>query len=82
MTKMEKKAIMDKEYFAYYSGFGGIELKEIEFGIEDYITFVAGAWCGKQSAHKSKVYYTPNGRDYIKFNGYRIYLDECLRRGF
>ena len=81
MTKAEKKAIIEKEYFAYYSGFGGVELKDIEWGIEDYITFVVGAWCSKPEAHRSKVYYSPNGRDYIRYNGIRIYLDECLRRG-
>ena len=81
MTNAEKKAIIDKEYFAYYSGFGGVELKDIEYGIDDSITFVAGAWCSHKSVHRSKVYYSPGGRDYIRYRGYRIYLDECIRRG-
>lgn len=82
MTKAEKKAIIDKEYFAYYSGYAGIELKDIEYGIEDYITYVAGVLCSKPSAHRSKVYYSPGGRDYIRYMGNRIYLDECIRRGW
>ena len=77
MTKAEKQEYLKKEYIGYYSGYAGIEIKDILYGIEDYIVFVAGAWCSDKSVHKSKVYY--GDRPYFKFNGNRIYLDECLR---
>lgn len=64
--------------FAYYSGFGGLEFKKIEYGIEDYIYCVSGAWTSKKSYHKLKVYYGNNG-DYIKLHGARIPLNECIR---
>lgn len=76
MTK--KEVCLQNESFAYYSGFGGLEFKKIEYGIEDYIYCVSGAWCSKKSYHKLKVYYSEKG-DYIKLHGYKIPLDECIR---
>ena len=81
MKKAEKKYYLEKEYIGYYSGYSGIEIKEIQYGIDDYIVFVAGAWCSNKSVHRSKVYYTLSGRDYFRYNGNRIYLDECIRAG-
>ena len=50
---MSKKEICNNnESFAYYSGFGGLELKHIEYGINDYIYCVSGAWCSNKSYHK------------------------------
>ena len=79
MKKAEKQKYLEKEYIGYYSGYSGIEIKDIQYGIEDYIIFVAGAWYGKKSVHRSKIYC--GNRDYFKYNGNRIYLDECLRAG-
>ena len=76
---MSKKEICESNStFGYYSGFGGVELKHVEYGINDYIYCVSGAWCSKKSYHKLKVYYNDNG-DYIKINGIRIPLNECIR---
>lgn len=82
MTKQEKQYYINKEYTAYYSGFSGLEIKEIQYGIEDYIIFVAGAWCSKKSVHRSRIRYTAAGRAYFMYNGSRIPLDECIRKGF
>ena len=77
---MSKKEIcLSNETFAYYSGFGGVELRHVEYDIEDYIYCVSGAWCSKKSYHKLKVYYSSNGNNYIKINGIRIPLNECIR---
>ena len=77
---MRKAEIMEMETIAYYSGLNGIEIKHIEYGINDYIYCVSGAWGSKsnQKPHKLKVYYN-NDNDYIKLYGYRIPLNECLR---
>lgn len=64
---------------AYYSGFSGIEIQEIEYGIEDKVIFTAGAWTGNKSNHECKIYYETE-RPYFKFKGQRIHLDECIRR--
>ena len=81
MTKTEKQMYFNKPSVAYYSGLNGLEIKEILYGIDDYIVFTVNAWCGKNSykdVHKSKIYYSDNS-DYFRFNGYRIPLNECIR---
>lgn len=79
MTKNEKNYYMSKDTLAYYSGWDGIEIKEIEYGIEDYIIFLSNAWHNRQNAkiHKAKVYYTDN--PYFLHDGKRIPLNECIR---
>ena len=81
MKKAEKKAIFDAAYIAYYSGFGGIEIKEIQYGFEDSILFVAGAWTSQKSAHKSKVYYDSENV-FFRYHNNRIKLSDCIRAGF
>jgi hypothetical protein len=77
---MSKKQIcLENASFAYYSGFGGLEFKKIEYGIEDYIYCVSGTWTGKPSYHKLKVYTDYNGDSYLKLRGYKIPLHECIR---
>ena len=76
---MTKKEILNARTIAYYSGFGGLEIKSIEYGIEDYIIYVSGAWCSEKSVHKCKVYYTMSGNAYFKCNGVRVPLSECMR---
>lgn len=76
---MTKKQVCDSnKSFAYYSGLNGLELKYIEYGIEDYVYCVSGSWSEKKSYHKLKVYYNDNG-GYIKLHGYKIPLDECIK---
>ena len=65
---------------AYYSGLNGLEIKGVEYGIEDYVYCVSGAWGGGKAYHKLKINYGVNG-DYIRLHGYRIPLDECIRMG-
>lgn len=76
MRKVEKLEVLNMETRAYYSGCGGIEIKDIEHGIETYVVFVAGAWTSQPTAHKAKVYYT--AEPYFRYNGYTIKLDECI----
>lgn len=71
----KKEICLSNKSFAYYSGFNGLELKKIEYGVEDYIYCVSGAWGGTKGYHKLKVY---NG-EYIKLHGYKIPLNECIR---
>lgn len=68
-SKMETKG--------YWSALGGLELKDILYGIEDYALVVSGTWVGKPKSHKLKIYY--GHRPYIKLNGYVFPFDECLR---
>lgn len=80
MTKKER--CQNNETIAYYSGAGGVEIKEIEYGVDDYIIFLSGCWYGHECrAHRRKIYYPPNGRDsaFFTFDGFKIPLDECMR---
>jgi hypothetical protein len=75
MTKRE--FCESHETIAYYSGLNGLEIKGIEYGIDDYMHCVSGAWSGKKTPHRLKIY---NG-EYVKLHGYKIRLDECIRTG-
>lgn len=77
---MTKKDILKMETIAYYSGFNGLEIKDIEHGIDDHVLCVSGAWNGKPKPHRLKIYYTSENA-YIKLNGEKIRLDECIRMG-
>lgn len=76
MTKRE--VCENNESFAYWSGHGGVELKKIEHGIEDYIYCVSGAWTSQKHYHKLKVYHDMTD-SYIKVNGYKVWLGDCIR---
>lgn len=55
-----------RESVAYYSGLNGLEIKGIEYGIDDFIYFVSGCWYGGKAArrfHRCKIYYPANGKD-------------------
>ena len=66
---------------AYYSGLTGLEIKGIEYGIEDYVYCVSGAWGGVKGFHRCKIYSPANERKsaFFKVHGYRVPLDECIR---
>lgn len=77
---MSKKDILNMKSVAYYSGCGGIEIKSILYGIDDYVLCVSGCWNGKQKPHKLKIYYSGEYA-YIKLHGYRIMLKDCIIMG-
>lgn len=69
------------ESIAYYSGFNGLEIKGVEYGTEDYVYCISGAWSGKKAYHRCKVYYSAseNVSPFIKLHGYVVPLHECVR---
>lgn len=77
---MKKNEILEMKTIAYYSGLNGLEIKKIEYGINDYALCVSGAWIGKPKPHRLKIYYT-NVNAFIRLHGYKIPLDECIRTG-
>ena len=73
-----------RESIAYYSGLNGLEIKGIEYGVNDFVYCVSGCWHGGKAArrfHRCKVQYTRKGAAFIRVHGYRIPLDECIRMG-
>ena len=79
MTKREY--CIKNPAIAYYSGLNGIEIHGIEYGIEDHVYCVSGAWGGGKAFHRVKVQYTRKGKAFFVIHGYRIPLDECIRMG-
>lgn len=74
---MTRKEIINAEPIAYISALGGIEIKHIEYDIEDRIYCVSNAWHGKPTAHKVKIYYAD--LPYIVLHGQRFKLLEMIR---
>lgn len=75
-----------RESVAYYSGLNGLEIKGIEYGINDFVYCVSGCWYGGKAArrfHRCKIYYPANGKDsaFFRVDGYKIPLDECIGMG-
>jgi hypothetical protein len=52
---------------AYYSGLCGLEIHGIEYGINDMVYCVSGAWGAPrlQGFHRVKVQYTAGGRSSV-----------------
>lgn len=73
-----KRTCEGRTTIAYYSGFGGLEIKHIEFGIEDYIYLVADAWSGKRTYHRLKLHYGTKNC-YVRFRGCRYKLSDFIR---
>jgi hypothetical protein len=79
---MNKKEYCQKNpAVAYYSGFNGLEIHGIEYGIDDYIYCVSGAWGSPKnySYHKLKIYYDSKGNGYFMLHGYKCLLSDCIR---
>lgn len=78
MTK--KEYCLNNPPVAYYSGLNGLEIHGIEYRVDDYLYCVSGAWGGGKAYHKLKIHYNNNG-SFVRFHGYRIPLNECIRMG-
>lgn len=65
----------------YYSigNFGGLEILDIEYGIEDKLVTCFNWGTGRQMIRRNTIYTTPSGRQYIRKAGDRYYLDEIMR---
>lgn len=77
----DKKEIEAAKTVAYWSDMGGIEVKFIEYGIDDYLVCVANAWNGHKTYHKLRIHTThaKDSRTYVVLAGHKLYLDECVR---
>lgn len=75
MTKSEKQNYLNKNTLGYWSDWGDVELKGIEYGINDYVIIYIRL---KRSVHRVKINYAIK-RDYIRIRGRRLYFDECFR---
>lgn len=76
---MTKREICDEHRtVAYYRGLGGVEVRLISYGINDFIYLIAGAWSNKKSYHRLKIHYG-HKYAYIKLHGYRCRLSDFIK---
>lgn len=57
-------------------------IKEVNSDIEDYVLFYCTDGKSEElpyTLHRRKLYYTPKGRAYFRYNNYRVYLEDCVR---
>lgn len=82
MTKQEKEQYKDKRVIAVYpmSNWGGIEILDILYGIEDYVIYRFN-FGEPQEVHKAKIRYGVNHSSFKTCAGYSVRFDECLRIG-
>ena len=65
----------------YYGmgNFGGLEILDIEYGIQDKLVTCFNWGTGRQMIRRNTIYTTPSGRQYIRKAGDRYYLDEMMK---
>lgn len=79
----KREYCQNRKSIAYYSGFGGLDIRGIEYGINAYIYFVSGCFnvSGVRHYHRCKIYYpiSNKGSAFFLLYGKRVSLDECIR---
>lgn len=75
-----KEYCMNHSAIAYASRNSSLEIHGIEYGVNDYVYAVSGAWAGTAAYrfHRVRIDYTARGRAYFRIRGSRVYLDECI----
>lgn len=55
---------------------GGLEILDIEYGIDDYVIACFNWGTGRQQIRRHKIMETPSGRLYIRKQGIRYYFGQ------
>ena len=71
------KSYVDMPTVGYWSDMGGVELKEIQYGIDDYALVVAGTMSSTPTSHRLKIYYNSQ-EPYIRLHGRRLKFSDCM----
>lgn len=80
MTKQEMEKYKDSKPIAVHSisNFGGVEIMDIEYGIEDYAIWRYNFGEPEKRLHRSKIG-NGNGYQFIQVDDFRIRLDKFIR---
>ena len=62
-----------------FTQWGGIEILDIEYGIEDYVIACVNFGKGRYDFRRHKIYTTPSGRRYFRKQGVKYCFDEIIR---
>lgn len=79
LNRKEERDAIAMKTLGYYSGFGGLEIKAVEYGIDEAIIFIVGAWTGTPEGFRSVIQYNRDGEAFFKYRNAHIYLNDCLR---
>lgn len=71
------KDYRDMPTVGYWSDMGGVEVKEIQYGIDDYALVVAGTMSSTPTSHRLKIYYNSQ-EPYIRLHGRRLKFSDCM----
>jgi hypothetical protein len=82
LTDSEKRLIDEMPTIGYWSALGGVEVKKVEHGIEDYFICRVGSWRKKPTYHRVKVNYTPakyvKSRPFIVIHFEKLFLNDLI----
>lgn len=78
MTKQEKEKYMNAETVGYYCmcNWGGLEVLDIEYGIDDYVVACFNFGDGRININRHKIEYSTNGNQCFRKRGRRYYFNE------
>jgi len=79
MKKTEKAEIKALKSIWYASMCGGLEIKKIDYWINDVVIFVTGAWTSNPSVHTAKIRYNAKWEAYFKHHGYTVKFEDVIR---
>lgn len=65
--------------YASISNWGGLEVLDVLYGIDNYLVTCLNWGEGRTRISRNKIYTTASGREYIRKDGRRFYLDEIMR---
>lgn len=80
MNKKDQMKYKDKRPVGVYSmsNFGGIEIMDILYGIDDSVVYRFN-FGEPQEVHRAKINYGVNHSSFRTTAGYSVRLDECMR---
>ena len=78
MTKEEKQQYLRMKSVGYAASLIGLEVKAIDYGVNDTIIFTFPTVKGSVSVHSAKIRYDKE-RPYFRFEDYQVYLDEIMK---
>jgi hypothetical protein len=82
---MKKEALYEKYQQTIAIGmypmcnFGGLEILDIIYGIDDYAVACFNFGTGRQQIRRHKIQTTESGRSFIRKQNIRYYFDEIMR---
>ncbi len=79
MKKEEKVEIKALKSVWFASLCGGLEIKKINYWIDDVVVFTTGAWTSNPSVHTAKIRHNTKWEAYFKHHGYTVKFGDIIR---